>query len=356
MDPIEDNQEVNTIPSRGMQGSSEEAANKILGMWDSQEQTANEETKTTDDESVVEEETEAQAEVEEAEVETNEDSEEEEEEKTSEEVEEDGEEEEEDTEVVNEEDLRYTIKVGGEELEVSIDELRNGYQRQADYTRKSQALAEQRKETENIQSERMQLDQERQMYANGLRMLQEQQQAKLSEFDSVDWTTLKEEDPHAYIIKKDEFRDAQERLSSAEEQQHYIRQEQEAATKQLRVKHIKQEYSKLSEVLPEWNNKDSTIKQDIRKYATEVGFLPQEIDQLADHRSVLILKKAMEYDRLTKKVAPKKKAVKKVPKVQKPGRGKQKSEAADEQAAKKRTRLRKSGKQEDAASIFYDML
>jgi hypothetical protein len=352
MDPIEDNQEVNTIPQRGMQGSSEEAANKILGMWDSQEQTANEETKTTDDESVVEEETEAQAEVEEAEVETNEDS---EEEKASEEVEEVGEEEE-DTEVVNEEDLRYTIKVDGEELEVSIDELRNGYQRQADYTRKSQALAEQRKETENIQSERMQLDQERQMYANGLRMLQEQQQAKLSEFDGVDWTNLKEEDPHAYIIKKDEFRDAQERLASAEEQQYYIRQEQEATTNKLKAEYVQQEYTKLSQILPEWNSKDSTIKQDIRKYATEVGFLPQEIDQLADHRSVLILKKAMEYDRLTEKLVPKKKAVKKVPKVQKPGRGKQKSEAADEQAAKKRTRLRKSGRQEDAASIFYDML
>jgi hypothetical protein len=64
----------------------------------------------------------------------------------------------------------------------------------------------------------------------------------------------------------------------------------------------------------------------------------------------------MEYDRLTKKVAPKKKAVKKVPKVQKPGRGKQKSETADEAANKKRARLRSSGKQEDAASIFYDML
>jgi hypothetical protein len=352
MDPRQDNQEVNTIPQRGMQGSSEEAANKILGMWDSQEQTANEETKTVDDESVVEEEVEAQAETEEAEVETEDTPEEEE---ISEKVEEEGEEEE-DPEVVNEEDLRYTIKVDGEELEVSIDELRNGYQRQADYTRKSQALAKQRKETENIQSERMQLDQERQMYANGLQMLQEQQQAKLSEYDSVDWTSLKEEDPYAYMLKKDEFRDAQERVTNAEEQQHYIRQEQETEVKKQRATFVQQEYTKLVDVIPEWKSKDSTIKQDIQKYASSVGFLPQEISQLADHRSVLILKKAMEYDRLTKKVAPKKKAVKKVPKVQKPGRGKQKSETADEAANKKRARLRSSGKQEDAASIFYDML
>ena len=43
----------------------------------------------------------------------------------------------------------YTIKVDGEEHEVTLDELRNGYQRQADYTRKSQSLAEQRKAYES---------------------------------------------------------------------------------------------------------------------------------------------------------------------------------------------------------------
>ena len=64
----------------------------------------------------------------------------------------------------------------------------------------------------------------------------------------------------------------------------------------------------------------------------------------------------MEFDKLTKKVAPKKKAVKKVPKVQKAGRGKSKEDTATEALKAKRTRLRKTGKQQDAASLFYDML
>ena len=135
-------------------------------MWDSEEQTASEVTDTPVDEEVVEE-TEEAEEVEEEAPESEEEGQAEEE--TEEEVTE-----EEEYEVVAEEDLKYTIKVDGEELEVGIDELKNGYQRQADYTRKSQALAEQRKETEAIQSERQQLEQERQMYANGLQMLQEQ--------------------------------------------------------------------------------------------------------------------------------------------------------------------------------------
>ena len=38
-----------------------------------------------------------------------------------------------DTEVVEEPGDLYVIKVDGEEQEVSLEELRNGYQRQADY-------------------------------------------------------------------------------------------------------------------------------------------------------------------------------------------------------------------------------
>ena len=344
----ENNQEV--IDNRAQAGTTAEAQNKILSMWDSEEQTASEETKATVDEEVVEETKEAENTEEEAPEEGQA------EEEVEEEVSAESEESEEELEIVAEEDLKYTIKVDGEELEVGIDELKNGYQRQADYTRKSQALAEQRKETENIQSERMQLEQERQMYANGLQMLQEQQTAKLQDFDKVEWETLKQEDPYAYMIKKDEYRDAQERVGNLQAEQRLVQQEQAQQMQQARAHFVQQEYARLVDALPEWNDKDSTIKKDIQEYATSVGFRPDEISQLADHRSVLIIKKAMEFDKLTKKVAPKKKAVKKVPKVQKAGRGTSKEETAAEALKAKRARLRKSGKQDDAASLFYDML
>jgi len=347
MDSVENTQEGRF--ERAQQGSAEDAANQILNMWDSEEQTANEETDTPVDEEVVED-TEEAEEVEEEAPES-----EEEEGQAEEETEEEVAEEEE-FDVVAEEDLKYTIKVDGEELEVGIDELKNGYQRQADYTRKSQALAEQRKETEAIQSERMQLEQERQMYANGLQMLQEQQSAKLKDFDSVEWEALKAEDPYQYMIKKDEYRDAQERITNLVQEQQAVQQEQAQQAQQARAHFVQQEYSRLVEALPEWNDTNSTIKKDIQEYATSVGFKPEEINQLADHRSVLIIKKAMEFDKLTQKVAPKKKAVKKVPKVQKSGRGNSKEDVAVEAIKKKRARLQKSGKQDDAASVFYDML
>jgi len=335
---------------RAKAGSSEETANTILNMWDSEEQTASEETKAAVDEEAVEETQEAKNTEEEAPEEGQA------EEEVEEEVSAESEESEEELEIVAEEDLKYTIKVDGEEFEVGIDELKSGYQRQADYTRKSQALAEQRKGTEHIQSERQQLEQERQMYANGLQMLQEQQTAKLQDFDKVDWETLKTEDPYQYMLKKDEYRDAQDKVNNVAEQRAIIQQEQQQSMQRARADFVQQEYSRLIDALPEWNDKDSTIKNDVREYAASVGFRPDEINQLADHRSVLVIKKAMEFDKLTKKVAPKKKAVKKVPKVQKAGRGTSKEETAAEALKTKRARLRKSGKQDDAASLFYDML
>jgi len=344
MDSVENTQEGRF--ERTQAGSAEEAANQILSMWDSEEQTANEETEATVDEEVVEDTEEAEEVEEEAPEEEGQA-----EEETEEEVEE-----EEETEIVAEEDLKYTIKVDGEELEVGIEELKNGYQRQADYTRKSQALAEQRKETEAIQSERQRLEQERQMYANGLQMLQEQQSSKLQEFESIDWTALKADDPYQYMLKKDEYRDAQEKVQNVQQQQMLIQQEQAEEAQKARAHFVQQEYARLVEALPEWNDQESTIKKDVQEYARSVGFLPEEINQLADHRSVLVIKKAMEYDKLTTKVAPKKKAVKKVPKVQKSGRGNSKEDTAAEAVKQKRARLRKSGKQDDAASIFYDML
>ena len=358
MDSTENNQAVAQAFEKAQTGSTQEAANTILNMWESpDDQPTNEETDTTVNEEVEEVEEVTEEVTEEDEVETEEVSDEEQADEGVEEVEE-GEEEtqEEETEEVEAEDPSYTIKVDGEEYEVNLEELKAGYQRQSDYTRKSQALAESRKQNEVIQTERLQLEQERQMYANGLAMLKETQESKLAEYEATDWDTLKEEDPYTFMLKKDEYREAQDKVRNVAEQQQQVHQQQAQAQAQARASYVQDEYAKLVEALPEWGQKDSDVRDNIKKFAVEAGYAPEELSQLADHRSVLIIKKAMEFDKLTKKVAPKKKAVKKVPKVQKSGRGKVKSETATEVAKKKRARLRKSGNKNDAASVFYDML
>ena len=49
----------------------------------------------------------------------------------------------------NDEEPKYTVKVNGEDVEVTQEELLRGYMRQSDYTRKTQALADERQRIEN---------------------------------------------------------------------------------------------------------------------------------------------------------------------------------------------------------------
>ena len=49
-------------------------------------------------------------------------------------------------------DGSYTVKVDGDEQQVSLNELRDGYQRQADYTRKTQELASERKRLQQAEA------------------------------------------------------------------------------------------------------------------------------------------------------------------------------------------------------------
>jgi len=64
-------------------------------------------------------------------------------------------------EEVVEEAPKYRVKVNGEELEVSLDELLNGYSRTADYQKKTQSLAEQRKA---VEAERVKIDEAAKTY------------------------------------------------------------------------------------------------------------------------------------------------------------------------------------------------
>ena len=84
----------------------------------------------------------------------------------------------------------FTVKVAGEEISVDLDELKNGYSRTADYTKKSQALAEERKQ---FSHDRDAVLLERQQYSQLLGALQQQ----LTAFDepAPDFDRLYDEDP-----------------------------------------------------------------------------------------------------------------------------------------------------------------
>ena len=248
----------------------------------------------------------------------------------------------------------YTIKVDGKDVEVTLDELQAGYSRQADYTRKSQVLAEQRKKAEE---ELAATQQERQRYISQLEQFTAQADSKLDELKSTDWTKLKEEDPTEYMLKRDQYRELQENKRTVEEEQKNLQyksqQEQQAKWQEELVR--QQEI--MAQRLPEWNDptKGAKLKQDIKSFALKTGFSEQEVDSLIDARSVDVLHKAMLYDNLLAAKISNKKA-KVVPKVTRPGSPPTKGEISSDKVKAQRARLKKTGNVKDASSLLESIL
>ena len=278
------------------------------------------------------------------------------------EVEEESEEEELDEDEVEEEPEVYAVKVDGEELEVSLDELVNGYSRQSDYTRKTQELASQRDEMTQLQqqwaSEISQAQAERQQYIDALGHFVQNSMAGLEQFSNVNWEQLRETDPIAFVTKKEEYRDAQESVRQAQAQQQIEAEKQQQEVARMRQLAVQEEHAKLVAAVPEWNEpeKRNQMASELSTYAVEQGFSKEELKQLIDHRSLIVLMKAQKYDALQKSDVKAKK-IKNKPKVVRSGKGT--NTKADNDRSKRiasMNRLKKSGHVNDSVSLFEDFV
>ena len=256
-----------------------------------------------------------------------------------------------DDEVETETSPAYTVKVDGEEFEVTLDELRSGYQRQADYTRKSQSLAEQRKAYEaNLQA----VQQERNQYAQLLENMSMNQNAELQRFEKIDWKELKDTDPMEYMEKRLEYQEAKEKVTELQNERWRVQQQNEAEMVSVLQEKIQKEAELLAQNLPEYADPGSNLKTRLRDYSLSLGFSPQDIDGITDHRVVMVLYKAMMQDQGT--TAPVKKAKPAAPKVVKAGTPASKAQRSKRDAQAKRERLAKTGNPRDAASVFLDLI
>ena len=259
----------------------------------------------------------------------------------------------EDQEEAVEESPKYRVKANGEELEVSLDELLNGYSRTADYQKKTQSLAEQRK---SVEAERVKIDEAaktRDIYAQRLQVIEQ----LLSTQDTENLQELKDSDPIAYAIKVAERSERDKQLQAVQAERQRVSQEQQALQGQRLHQHIQSEQEKLKSVIPDFKDeaKAEVIRRDIRSYAKSIGFSDQELSQVYDSRAVQTLYKAMQYEKLVAGKAGATKKVASAPKTLKPGTSNPQN---SEQEAQKKdfAQLRKTGNKRDAAKLFERFL
>ena len=282
------------------------------------------------------------------------------EEETEEEEEPEGEEESEETDVEEGEEL-YTVKVDGTEREVSLNELLNGYSRQSDYTKKTQQLSQERQGMAQLQQQWQQemiaAQTERQQYIDALGQVVNQSMTGLEEYANIDWETLKEDDPIAYVTRRDEFREAQENVRAMQGQQAYAMQQQDAEMQNAIQYRTREEMGMLVQKVPEWKDKETRqeLTKNLREYATGQGFSPEEISSLIDHRSLIVLMKAQKYDAMQNSDVKSKK-LKNKPKVVRSGTGTTSKATSKSKRAAKMKRLQSSGHVDDAVSILEDMM
>jgi len=335
-------------------GSLSEAQDAFLGLMDSfenpkkEEEEASPSEETTEDVSEEVSNEEVEEEVEETEDETLDD----------EDSEESYEEEAEDN---SEETTLYTVTVDGEEQEVSEEELVKGYSRQADYTRKTQQLAEHRKQidqvVQNYKDEIAQTQQARDQYVNAVAQAIETNYSHLQEFQRIDWERLKSEDKEEYLTKRDEYRQAQEHVQSLQQAQAQAQEQAQAESSKEHQRLVQEEHQKMVKIIPDWADaeKRQAMAKAVSDFALNVGYTQEELNHLVDHRSIIVLMQAKAYADMQKKQnTVRSKKVKNKPKVV---RSKAKAEKQDNdrvKRAKQMKRLKQTGKPEDAASLFLD--
>jgi len=272
----------------------------------------------------------------------------------SEESREESEVEQEDDDGEQEEPQKFRVKAAGEEREVTLDELIKSYQLGTDYTKKSQAVAEERKAVEAERQAVQEAKAMRDQYAQRLEII-EQMLNQPQEAEDLDY--LKETDPIGYAVKVAEMSQKEKQLAQVRAERERISQQQEYDRQQQMRQTIAAESEKLVSAIPEYADpeKGETIRKEIRTFGKQMGFSDEELANVFDSRAVLTLYKAMQYDKLqsakpgiTKKVAEAPKAIK--PGVSKP------RDSNSEEIRKLKSRAKSTGSIKDAASVFERFL
>ena len=245
----------------------------------------------------------------------------------------------------------FTVKVDGQEVEVTQEELINGYSRQQDYTRKTQELSQQRKTIEGQQAELAQRDA---IYSQLLPKMEAQLNATLGE--EPDWNTLYEDDPVGYVRQKQLWDEQKEKLTAVQAEQQRLQQESYVEQQKLIQQQFEESQQKILELIPEWQNEEVANKEkaEIVKHAIDVlGYTQEEVSSVYDWRALLGLRKAWLNDKIVETV--KKKPTQKAPaRVARPGTTNRPKSAAPAKKAKQT--LAKTGKVQDAAKVFEQFL
>lgn len=246
------------------------------------------------------------------------------------------------------EEVLVTVKIDGKTEKIPLKELRDGYQRNAVFSQKTMALAEERKKFE---AEQASIREERAQYAHLLGALQQQ----VSQVQEPDWNHLRQTDPQGYLMARDQWQMLKERQAAIRSEQERLAYDEQVQQVQHFQATVANERQLLLQKHPEFKNEKTwaKVKKEIRQFGRDVmGFSEDELNTAADHRAVSALYTAMKaHNAANAKAEPVKSSSARIP-VGTAAATPRKPNAFE--AANKR--LKSSGKVSDAAEALRHLI
>jgi hypothetical protein len=260
------------------------------------------------------------------------------------------------SEEAQEEEAKYEIKVNGKPVEVTLDELMSGYQRDSDYRRKTMELADERRlleeEVNKAKSESDAVAKLRQDYATRLGEIENSMQPDAN----IDWAKLYETNPDEYHRMKIEVENKSKALETIKVERQRALQEQQQEQTKVFNQYLEQQKKLLADKEPEYVDpvKGEGLRKDMTSYLKKEGYSDQELNMMVDHRSFVIAKKAMLYDKMMNSKVSAKQS-KPVPKMVRSGTTKTINKDS-QQSKSLKSRLKQTGSMRDAANVLKQFL
>ncbi len=254
-------------------------------------------------------------------------------------------------------DTPVPVQVGGKTENVTLGELRKGYLRQADYTRKTQEVATERQTLQRDQAEtraerdRLKTDLEQ----AGLLI----QQYTPKEPTPAEWDALYAQNPTEWIRQRELWRSFKEQQSALAGRYQEVNQRAAQDRQKQLAETVQQEAVKLKEAIPEWSDPKvmKADRQALREYALGLGYTPEDVANTTDHRIFVVIRKAMKYDELMQRQRTlRPSAPTNSPKVVRPGTQATTPASPRRETTEARKRLAQTGNVRDAASLIEKML
>ena len=260
--------------------------------------------------------------------------------------------EESDDEQLDSDSQKFTVTVDGKPEEVPLDELIAGYHRYATYTKKSQQLAEQR---QGFGAEQQALRQTYQQYQGVLSQLHQQMEAA-NKPPNMDWDALERENPVQWLKLKELERQRNSEIQAVQAEQARMQQLLAGENDKKLQQHLTVQHGLVLEKIPEWADEDlqATEQRKLVEFGKAVGYSDNELNTLYDHRALIVLRDAMRYNELTNgdKITAAKSKIGSA----KGGNKEISSRVRSRKTKAKRAKLKATGKVDDAAALFADIL